>query len=229
MAENQKWYKNSGVIITMALAITPVILSQSLDVYFDIINSPTDFQVCLDSVNIGTENALIEAPSTPGGTPIMVIYNESRIIARNCHRINPYDYEIFLRVVDEPDCIEITFEPNVLRLPDNYLSTIHAKISSDISSGNHPIEIEAVGGDGTKHNSYCIITVEKNYELDTKGYRMMVDVTKDVRAPTDVGDANATSLIPEVSQDQDLRPAGDVREVEVTQQVQSVRPTGSVR
>lgn len=231
MAEDTKWYKNTGVIITLALAITPVIISQIFGVYVDIINSPTDFRVSLDKVSMETTGALTEAPSAPGAIPLMVISNESRIKVENCHRINPYEYEIFLMVVEEPPGINITFDPNALKLPDNDSSMITAKVSSDASSGGHPIEIEAVGGDGTRHRCCCIITVVKSYEINRKGeksYRTNVEIGAGEMSPTDVGDVNASSTS-EVSPDRDYRPSGDVRGVGAAPEGKISRPTGEVR
>lgn len=231
MVEDKKWYKNTGVIITLALAITPVIISQIFGVYIDIINSPTDFRVSLDKVSMETIDALTESPSAPGAIPLMVISNESRIMVKDCHCINPYSYEIFLRVVEQPPGINITFDPNVLQLPDNDSSTIIAKVSSDVCSGSHPIEIEAVGGDGTRHRCCCIITVVKSYEPNRRGekaYRTDVEIREGEMPPTDVEDVNASSTL-KVSPDRDYRPSGDVRGVGVASKGQIARPKGEVR
>jgi hypothetical protein len=220
--EEKKWYKNTGLIIALTLAITPVIISQALDVYISIINSATDFQVHLDPVNIGTDDAL-KGGLARSGSHQMTIVNQSKVIGCNCHSINPYNYEIFLSEKDGPPGINITFDPPVLRLPDINQSNVIAEVSSDVITGDHQVEIEAIGGDGTKHSCYCIITVKKDSNMAVE------DLKKEERAPEKLVVSNETSPPSGVSQTQASRPVADVRTVGVTQDLQISRPTGSVR
>jgi|GEM_PF-4316302 len=156
MISDNRWY------LTAIIGIITLIVGQGVSLYFDILNSPSDFNIYVHPIKDNTTR------STERFT--------AEVHVTDCHpRLNPYEYQILLYPEDVPDDITVVFDPDVINPKSNILCADRDACSEMSVSvlpqhkGDYRFTIHALGGDGTKRSCYYTFTKkEVTYYTDTE-------------------------------------------------------------